>query len=145
MNVVRECIKPGTIIESALEIDSTVFKYDINTVIFAIKAFYDNQNNCFLSKYPFVASDRMSANLIYIGGGSGFVSKTAVYSLFKNRNKAVELTGKILDNLDKAKVGKHYLDYEKYNVSPHTRKCTVYDSIQYDFGLCKIDFQPMAD
>lgn len=145
--LLRECIKPGTIIEFTLEIDSTVFTYSIDAVIAAIKAFYGNQQRCFISKYPRIASDNISGNLIYLGGGSGFVSKTAVYSLFKDERKALKVASVILDNVDSKnkgkKVGKHLSDPSVYGVSPHTRKCTLYNNSLYDFGLCKIDFQPI--
>ncbi|MGN1317648.1 MAG: type III-A CRISPR-associated RAMP protein Csm5 [Lachnospirales bacterium] len=146
--VFRECIKPGTIIDFTLEIDKSIFTLDIDKLILSIKAFYINQKKCFLSKYPQIATDKLKGNLIYLGGGAGFVSKTAVYSLFKDKQKGLKAVSIILDKVDSTnkgkKVGKHLLDPTKYGVSPHTRKCTQYNNTLYDFGLCKIDFKPIG-
>lgn len=146
--ILRECIKPNTVIEFTLELDSSVFAYNADDIIAAIKAFYNNQQKRFISKFQQVASANAAGSLVYLGGGSGFVSKTAVHSLFKDERKALKVASVILDNVDSKnkgkKVGNHRSDPSVYGVSPHTRKCTLYNNSLYDFGLCKIDFQPIG-
>ena len=136
INIHRECIIPGTVIEFDVTIDKKYFPYDENSLYRFINVMYNNEKSCFLSKFPDIQPAQ--GNLLYIGGGSGFVSKTAVYSLTKNHNKAVELTKNILNMQFKVK---HKNDIK---VSPHMRKCTKYKMRTYDFGLCRVDFQLMT-
>lgn len=141
--VQRECLKPGTKVTFEVTIDTKIFKYDGEKLCKIIKLMYNNINKVFLSSFN-VNVKPESGNLIYVGGGVGFLSKTVIYSLFKNKNEAVNVASVILDNTDaKGKPGKHKEDPKKYGISPHTRKCTTYDGRLYDFGLCRIDFQPM--
>lgn len=141
--VQRECLKPGTKVSFEVEIDSSIFPFDGEKLCRIIKLMYNNINKVFLSSFNTNIRPE-NGNLIYVGGGVGFLSKTVVYSLFKKRDDAVKVTSVILDNTDsKEKRGKHREDPQKYGVSPHTRKCTTYDGRLYDFGLCRIDFQPI--
>jgi CRISPR type III-A-associated RAMP protein Csm5 len=148
LNLLRECIKPGTVIEFTITIKEDVFKYSVNDIIAAVKAFYDKQVDCFLSSFQSIQTDRLKGNFLYLGGSSGFVSKTAVYSLFKDKKKALGTAAKILDTVDSknkgVKVGRHLSDPSKYGVSPHIRKCTMYNGKLLDFGLCSVDFQPIG-
>lgn len=132
----RECIAPGTVIEFDVTIDKKYFPYDEKDLYKFINIMYNNEKECFLSHFPDVQSAQ--GNVLYLGGGTGFVSKTAVYSLTDNRIKAVDAARKILENQFRGKHGKDL------TVSPHMRKCTRYKMKTYDFGLCSIDFQPMA-
>ncbi len=150
MPLLRECIKPGTVIEIPIEIDTDVFHYDINEIIAAITASYNNLELKFLRSFPGTSEPRRSDdNLLYLGGGTGFVQKTLVYSLYKNRDEAVKTSAKILNavfyrpNNKNAKASYHLRDFEEHRVSPRVRKCTLYNGKRYDFGLCKVSFKPM--
>lgn len=150
MPLLRECIKPGTVIEIPIEIDTDVFRYDINRITDAIKASYKNLEFKFLRSFPGSSENRHAEdNLLYIGGGTGFVQKTLLYSLYKNRDEAVKTSAKILNtvfyhpNSKNAKASYHLSDFEKCRVSPRVRKCTLYNRKRYDFGLCKVSFKPM--
>lgn len=142
-NIIRECIKPGTIIETSIEIDTEIFKYSQNSIENAIKIMYNNTNKRYLSKFPNIHNEK--GNLLYIGGGAGFVSKTAVYALFHEPKRALKNAGGILDKVSSNnKMGNHKVDIIKYGVSPRVRKCTYYKKKLYDFGLCRIEFQPIG-
>lgn len=149
----RECIKPGTEIEFTMEIDSGYgedyfFEYSEKTILKAIHLMYNNIVEKFLYAFPDVTN--YMGNLIYVGGGSGYITKTALYSLYSDRKTAVNTASIVLDNVDskkprsQQKMGNHLLDPSKYKVSPHTRKCTVYKNKLYDFGLCEINFEPIG-
>lgn len=131
----RECLKPGTVIEFDIEIDTRYFPYDDKAIYKYIELMYNNEKRCFLSEFPDVQSGQ--GTVLYLGGGSGFVTKTAVYSVFDDTNRAVKVTGRILNNTV-PKTGKHLDDQRKYGVSPHMRKCTRYRKKLYDFGLCRL-------
>lgn len=133
LNVVRECIKPGTELSFDVSIDSDYFPYDANKILSAVKRSFDLQAERFLRHFDGV--DIPSAdNVIYLGGGTGFVSKTVVQALF-NEKDAMYVTKKILD---KQFYKHHHLNDR--NVSPRMRKCTYYDNGYMDMGLCEISF-----
>lgn len=134
LNVVRECIKPGTELTFGVSIDTDIFSYDAKKLLGAVKRSFDLQAERFLSHFNDV--DIPSAdNVIYIGGGTGFVSKTVVQALF-NEKDALYVTKKILDK----QFYKHHHLNDKY-VSPRMRKCTYYDNGYMDMGMCEMSFE----
>lgn len=148
-NVVRECIKPGTKITFYVHIDSKFFPYDDKQILKFILQNYLNIEEKYLSSFPSTINSNDEYK-IYLGGGSGFVTKTCVYSLFDERDRAVKNAGEILDSVDsikggknRTKMGNHLHDFNKYGVAPHTRKSTIIDGKTYDFGLCNICFEPI--
>lgn len=148
-NVVRECIKPGTKITFYVHIDSKFFPYDDKQILQFILQNYLNIEEKYLSSFPSTINSNDEYK-IYLGGGSGFVTKTCVYSLFDERDRAVKNAGEILDSVysmkcgeNRTKMGNHLHDFNKYGVAPHTRKSTIIDGKTYDFGLCNICFEPI--
>ena len=146
IGMLRECIKPGTVVELTVSIDTEVFDYNAETLENEMQIMYNNIKRKFLEDFPKTAEYK--GNLIYIGGGTGFPTKTAVYSLFSEKERAVKNTSIILDKLfpktaNKRNMIPHSEDLKRYGVSPRTRKCTMYNNEMYDFGLCRVDFQPI--
>lgn len=137
--MLRECIRPGTELEFDLTIDPLLFKhaYDINKS--AITAddlddmFKGYSGDYYDSITSIFACCNEDENEIYIGGGSGFFSKTVVYSLFDTEN-AVEFTKKYLSKTT-PRVHKHEKDTL---ISPHMQKCTSYNGKMYEMGKCAI-------
>lgn len=144
LNIYRECLRPGTIISFEIGIGSN-FPYGIDDIISAIDSTYKRNNEVFLSKFP--KEPTPSGHLMYLGGGTGFVSKTVIYSLIHDNKKALETASVILDKVDSMnrgkKVGDHLNDPREYNVSPHMRKQTSYNGNYYDFGLCSVDIKEL--
>ncbi len=140
----RECLKPGTKIVFDMEIDRKYIKLSDSSIIKAVDAFYENYRKIFLSVFPNLDSaETAGGHRIYIGGGSGFATKTVVYPLFENRDRAVRAVQKIMINTTSTRntqdPHKHYADAKRYRISPHMRKCTKHRGVYYDFGLCEID------
>jgi CRISPR type III-A-associated RAMP protein Csm5 len=77
-------------------------------------------------------------NYLYLGGGSGFVSKTVLNSLYKDDKDKIRLTQKVLEKTKVPRNHKHYKDNE-YGVSPHIIKCTRYQGQTLQMGLCKLE------
>ena len=65
----------------------------------------------------------MSNKRFFLGGGAGFISKTDLYALFgdEEREKAIEITGRILDSKFCNK--KHLSDAKVHRISPRILKC----------------------
>ena len=77
--------------------------------------------------------------MVWLGGGTGFLSKTILYSVYEDQ-KAVRITDQIFQNT----LGKNYREHHhdsdvRKNLSPHMCKCTRYCGKLYDMGLGKIE------
>lgn len=139
INTARECIKPGITIEHTLTLDTQILaagKMDENTILNSICDFYAMQNQHFLSKFAAVkAMDVSTSNgcELFLGGGTGFVSKTIVYPMLKE--KGLSLTAQLMQKQFPDHF--HVKDIEK-GVSPHMLKCTKYDGKIYLMGRCEV-------
>lgn len=137
--ILRECIKPGTRLEFNITIDDTECPLTIEQIRSSINVFLQGYNKLFLEKFqeetPYVK------DVIYLGGGAGFATKTVLHDLLKNSKTRSKTIGSIL-NLKlprKAQMEhKHDLDY-KAGVSPHTCKLTEYEGGLYQMGACSIE------
>lgn len=140
INVYRECIKPGTEIVFDTIIDTEYFKYSAKDILKAASNYFDSQYEQFLSyinnKAPTLPQEN---NIIYIGGGTGFASKTVTYQMFNDPEKAVHAVQDIMSS--NFRNHNHKNDVNNYNVSPRMRKCTRYNNRLYDMGLCSILFE----
>ncbi len=142
----RECLRPGTKISFTVEVDRSYMEMQGNHIEISDKSIYkavdkSYKNYCdnFLSAFKKITSvSSAGGHLIYIGGGSGFGTKTSVYPLYDNRSRGVSAVQKIMMDTTPT-IHKHKDDMRKYNVSPHIRKCTKYNGQLYDMGICRIE------
>jgi CRISPR type III-A-associated RAMP protein Csm5 len=135
--LLRECIKPGTQICFTITIDSSVCGYNSGMVVDAIKKVIINYYNSFQKKFNGMATPKTS--YLFLGGGSGFTSKTVINSLSKDdKGKQIRLTQNIFDKTKVPRNHKHYKDGE-YGVSPHIIKCTRYKGQTMQMGLCRLE------
>lgn len=133
----RECISPNTKINFNISIDTKVCPYTINDILEAIELVYKNNKEKFYDNFScyIKSSDKY---LFYLGGGSGFVDKTIIYSLF-DKDNAVGYTREWL-NKQFYKV-KHYKDRI---VSPRVIKYTMYQGESCQMGLCKLSKRTLS-
>ncbi|MFR5915559.1 MAG: type III-A CRISPR-associated RAMP protein Csm5 [Blautia wexlerae] len=94
LNLLRECIKPGTVIKSTLTIDETLCNIKKEDILEAVQLFYEQYYQNFQKKFS--RSDRRKPNTVFLGGGSGFVSKTVIYPLFGEK-EGIETVKNIFD------------------------------------------------
>lgn len=136
--ILRECIRPDTKITFKLTIDKTITSITVEQLRKAIAQFLNCYNRSFDNLFS--NSDNYEDNVIYLGGGSGFVSKTILYPLLGNN--ATKEVSRIIDNTlspSGKKQHKHWLDSKK-GVSPHMIKKTIYGNSLMSFGACEITF-----
>ena len=136
--IFRECIKPETKIEFNLTVDTALFKKDISYIENAVENFLNNYNEEFLLKFK--EENPYYGNVIYLGGGAGYHTKTVTSSLLKNEPDKVKIIGNIINNTvskNKRNEHRHYDDY-KLGVSPHIVKLTEYDGELVQMGPCSI-------
>lgn len=134
--ILRECIKPGVEIRFTITVDTSVCNYNGKKIASAIDTVI---NNYYLSfQKVFAGIDMPQKNYLFLGGGSGFVSKTIVYSMYnESRERGMEVTQKIFDKTGVPRNHKHNKDKE-YGASPHILKCTRYQGKTFQMGLCKL-------
>lgn len=134
LNLLRECIAPGTTICFELTIDSQRCPYTAQSIMDAVAIFAEEYYNHFLSRFS--GMDRPYPNTVYLGGGSGFATKTITYPLL-GHEAGVDAVIKIFKNTGVPYKHKHERD--KYlQVSPHIVKCTHYQGQTLQFGECHI-------
>lgn len=130
MPMLRECIRPGTEVEFDLTIEPAVLQYTADDLDDMFKGYASDYYDIITKMFPYGDDDE---NAIFIGGGSGFFSKTVVYSLFE-KAKAVDFTRKYLSKTTPG-VHKHENDIK---ISPHMQKCTRCNGKMYEMGKCEI-------
>lgn len=109
----------------------------------AVQRFSERYQEAFLSK--FTGNHTISDRTVFLGGGSGFVSKTMIYSLFEGR-EAVAVTKDIFEKTEAPSKNKNEKDKHAkdmiYGVSPHILKCTRYQGKEYMMGQCEMTLHP---
>lgn len=130
--MLRECLQPGIKLTFDLTIDETLCSYTGQTILDAVSYFSRNAHVQY-KKYGQPQPQR--EHVLTIGGGAGYISKTAVYNLYQDR-AAVQVAANIMKVTTPRNHG-HANDV-KNNVSPHTLKVTKFGGRTYQFGQCEI-------
>ena len=136
LNILRECLYPGTDIEFMLTIDTQRCSYDADAVLKAIQVFNDIYHANFLTGFR---ESKPAADTVYLGGGVGFVSKTFIYPMFPGA-EGVKTTVKVLENTMNNRLfreHKHSND-SRIGVSPHVLKTTRCNGKSFQMGECRI-------
>ncbi len=134
LNICRESLKPGTKIEFTLTIDNSSKNqyYEADYLLEAINFFGEQYKSRYLSKFAGY-KDIYGENILYLGGGTGFPTKTINYSLYGD--KATEQISDFLAN----KFKKHNHDKDKViGISPRAKKCTLINRNTVEMGITKI-------
>lgn len=135
LNILRECLRSGTYIEFTITIDTQTCPYDAGKIMEAIKVFNDMYYQCVLSKFN---SKKRPEDTVYLGGGTGFVSKTIIYSLF-GAEEGVGVTENIFKNTlpQSVFISHGHRNDSRYGVSPHILKCTRLNGKRFQMGMCR--------
>lgn len=134
LNILRESLMPGTEVVFEMLIDSSVLKLDLPEIEAAISKASDFYEEVFVSY--FMKTPRVK-NEIYLGGGSGYGTKTIAYELLDPAYR-VETVSKLMDIRFKNHF--HRQDVQK-GVSPHILKCTRYGGQLCEMGKCQIKIE----
>ena len=129
--ILRECIKPKTIIEFDMEIDQTLFKITPQQILHSVNVFLDSYNTLFAHSFK----RNYKKDSLFIGGGVGFMSKTVLHQILIDKPKRVK---RVSDVIDASLVKKKHQNDEKLGVSPHMIKMTYCNGKKYSYGVCKI-------
>lgn len=139
INLCRECVSPGTKVHFKLTLDNSVLKGKITAASIrrSIRTVMDSYLDTWISNFdiPYKGADISFDNCIFLGGGTGFYSKTLVYPYLGEKaglNYAVDLMN------NKFRNHKHLKDKE-LGVSPRTMKFGLYNGFLYPMGLCEVE------
>lgn len=134
LNLMRECLAPGTTFRNTLTIDTSICPWDASEIKEAIERHNEIYYDEFVSHFKDM--DRPFSDSVYLGGGCGFQSKTMVASMFPGR-QGVRTTKEIFDKIGVPE--KHHSKDMGYGVSPHIYKCTYYKGQTLPMGVCRMD------
>ena len=133
----REAIKPGVVIRMPISIYTRICKYTTADILNVIKIFNTNYLTTFANKFDKAPKTKRDSTTFFLGGGTGYVSKTVTYGILSGR-EAVDNVSKIinatLNNRARQEHG-HHNDVRK-GVSPHILKCTRYKGTLMQMGAC---------
>lgn len=135
--LIRECIRPDTTFTFDLTIDETeAMGITADFIRTAITHFLDDYNGMFLRHFE--DEHQYRGNVIYLGGGVGFPSKTVLNQALSGEpeRERLKVTAQMMDKM----FPKHkHRDDERKGVSPHTAKLTDIDGELLQMGPCSIE------
>lgn len=133
--LLRESIRPGTKIEFDITIDTEVCRYNKDDIREAINLFQDTVWTVFLRKFK-IPDIHDRKNIVWLGGGSGFLSKTVLYQLM-GEEKGIDTAVEVFNHTLPEKINRqHGHDKDRgLGVSPHVVKMTTYQSRPYQMGM----------
>ena len=143
INILRESLRPGTVIRFKLTIDTALCKYNIEDIKNAVRVFGELYFDMFSSKFR--GTDRPGPATVWLGGGAGFATKTVIYPLL-GYSAGVMTSMEVFKKTLPWKVAdqhKHYND-NKVGVSPHMLKCTEYRGKRYQMGMCSLGLKEIV-
>ncbi len=146
VSLYRECLDVDSVLEFTVGIDDS----EAGMGHFGIKSFADLQKvlqefvdfQYDILEKPFRRNgdvelqdikNHQNANLL-LGGGTGFLTKTLIYSLAPDRGQAIYVTRKLMEKMFR----KHY-HHEDREISPHTLKLVSLNDNTYLMGLCYLE------
>ena len=135
INSLNECIRPETSIDIQISFDKYIYEGGWKLITEALQIFQEGYYDYFSSKFP-GGSDLKEGNYMFLGGGTGYVSKTVMYPLL-GKKQALKKVSRLLE--ENFRQHNHHKDVE-IGVSPHMLKCTSYRNELLDMGLCSISF-----
>ena len=154
LNLVRECIKPGTEVIFNIKIDKRYFRpVGINVDFITLfkemtEAFDSDYRDFYLSKFPNINGNKkdFKEDFLVLGGGSGYFGKNIIYTRYgfeKGLKKVSEyMKGKKIWNPKKREMQQvNPDDYRNHGISPHTLKLTEYRREMYHMGICGVELE----
>lgn len=146
VSLFRETLKADSTLEFTLGLDDDASAmghfgiHNFKDFVDVLREFVKFQYEILKKPFESFATDELhdikgakNADLV-LGGGAGYISKTLVYALAPNKEDAVYVVRKLMENMFKR--GHHGWDTE---ISPHALKLSEVDGRNYLMGLCYLD------
>lgn len=140
----RLCVKPQTEIKLTITFDERILARSGINAEYVLKALWRQYNwnfKYFDGIFPTLGksndTNNIEAPLFYLGGGSGFPSKTFVTAHVGSK-EGLKFTSRILAAQFRSH---HHEKDEDLKVSPHVRKIAVYQNKRLPMGLCRFKME----
>lgn len=141
VSLFRETLQGGSTLEFTLGIDDETSAmghfgiHNFHDFVDILKEFVNFQYEILKKPFEPYADIKNAKNAdLVLGGGAGYISKTLVYALAPNKEDAVYVVRKLMENIFKR--GHHGWDTE---ISPHALKLAEVDGVNYLMGLCYLE------
>jgi CRISPR-associated protein Csm5 len=137
--LLRECIQPKVDFTVPITIDTRIYDLDIDRLLDSVQIFYDNYQKEFIQKFANAPKVLGNKTTLFLGGGSGYPSKTVTYGLTQGE-EAHQIVSKVI-NATLSEESREHHGHDKdvvFGVSPHMLKCTRYHDKLYQMGACCI-------
>lgn len=132
LNVCRETLRPGTRVTFNLTVDKEN-KYTPEDIMDAIQMFAKQYRTSYISKFNSSKGRQYGDRIIYLGGGTGFLTKTINRSLYGD-----ETLQKVSKYLRKRFPRHRHEKDIALGLSPRAKKCTMYKNEIVEMGICRI-------
>lgn len=135
LNLCRESLKPGTMVRFTLTIDKPYYEtiFSKENIVGSIKSFSKEYKKVYLSKFKSFNENQYGDDILYLGGGVGFLTKTVNHALYEDN--ALKNIALFFD--ERFSKHKHKKDLE-LGVSPRAKKCTLVDGTTMEMGICSV-------
>lgn len=138
--IFREMLKPGIDVRFSITLDESICGFSMEEIFKALNRFHELNDEIFYSRFR---RRNVGENIVYLGGGVGFSSKTVVDALFPKKDEAVEVKNNIFKEILGDKYQEHHHGEDiNLKIAPHVCKCTRYDNRLYNVGICQLIKKP---
>lgn len=137
LNLLRECVKPAQKICFSMTLDRAILgtAYQIEEIKRAISAFFEYYRETFCGCFLEDSEAPESGSYIFLGGGSGFFSKTAVYPYLGYDTALDEVSERLNRSFRRHH---HDRDAGRFGISPRCLKYGATGAGLSEFGLCEV-------
>lgn len=141
INLCRECVVPGAVISLRMTLDQSILKGRITaeSIMNAINAFATYSEKTYMPHFnpPYDRVPLAGRNLLYIGGGAGFFTKSLAYP-YLGEQRGLAYTSEYLARAFR----KHDHERDKaLGISPRTLKYGKLNRRLYSFGACEVSIK----
>ena len=136
--VVRECVRPGVELSFQLTLDRSILgnRLQASDILAAVAEFFAYYRAKFNARFPTIDANAPTRGAyLFLGGGSGFFSKTLVYPYMGYDRALGEVSRMMQKSFCKHK---HEYDVSEHGISPHMLKYGRTARELHEFGLCEV-------
>ncbi len=134
--IFREMLKPGVKARFTITLDEDICGFSMEEIFEALNYFHECNNDYFYSRFQ---RWNMGEDIVYLGGGVGFSSKTVVDALFPKKEEGLKVKNRIFKETLGRKYSEHHHEEDiNLKIAPHMCKCTRYNQRLYNVGIAQL-------
>ena len=131
--IFREMLKPGVKVQFTITLDEDILGFSMDEIFEALNHFHRLNDDYFYSRFQ---RRNMGKDIVYLGGGVGFSSKTVVDALFPKKDEGLAVKNQIFKETLGRKYSEHHHEEDvNLKIAPHMCKCTRYNYKLYNVGI----------